>query len=238
MAMYRLLSNLAVFSSPAKLPFSLILELKYASRRGGTTNTTALGPWPLLTVSGCPTTQLIAVSTSQMRICQRLYVRVCQVWQITESSSSQALRLRLDPKALKNLPRRESSAGSLSTSPCSWCPSFTLAISSSSRFLGSWLGQCTKELGSSLSHLGPSSSEQLTSNVCMCLHRSLHTWRRHTFSKVHSKPSAPASARLPGWLSARPSDSRLPPVLAPTQTQLCVYSPQKPRLCSSLSWIP
>lgn len=48
----------------------------------------------------------------------------------------------------------------------------------------------------------------------------------NTLSQRHiQSPLRSAQAPIPGWLRACPSDSPLPPFLAPAQMQLCIYSP-------------
>lgn len=158
---------------------------------------------------------------------------VADYWVFIKPSSEAG---SLTKKHLRSLPKQESSVGCLSVSPCSWCPSSALAAQVPG-FLSSWLCQGTKELGFFLSHRGPSGSKQLTSNVCMCPNLSLHTWLWYTFSKAYSKPS-PLGVGLDPRLAGCPlGDSLLPPLLAPTQIQLCIYLPQKPWLCSIPSLI-
>ena len=66
----------------------------------------------------------------------------------------------------------------------------------------------------------------------------VHTPDFDTLSQRLSTPS-PLGIGLDLRLAVCPlGNSLLPPLLAPAQTQLCIYSPQKPCLCSIPSLIP
>lgn len=119
MDLYRHLSNRVLFLFlflSLLVKFSFTLQLKRQSRWGGTANKT-LCSRPHLTVIQGP--------CYVINHCQRQWdmdlpttpVRLCQVWQTNEASSSQALSLGVQQRVLKNLPGVENSAGWLSVSP-------------------------------------------------------------------------------------------------------------------------
>lgn len=224
------------FLFTCQISFSFIL-LTYQSRGGRTTNKTALCSRLTYPVSQAQL-QLIIVSASRTWICQQLSVRLCQVWQITETSSSQAWAWESScTKHFKNLPRQRAALAKGQESPfsgalvCSgslqvpWDPWFTVPG--------------TKEPGFSLSHLGSLSSGQLTLTSACALATArtpdLHEGplQRHIKNRLHlalgSDPRLAVCPRL-----RFPAASR-----AGTDTNaLCICLPQNLDSVLFYHWFP